>query len=312
VAVPPLLAAAIDTMASAAEAKRVTIHLHADEIDAMVIGDRARLQQVCWNLLSNAVKFTPGGGCIDVETRIDADQVVISVSDTGIGIDPAFLPAVFDRFRQADTATTRLQGGLGLGLAITRHLIELHGGHIEAHSPGLGQGATFIISLPRLQPDDDSPASAGSATANGTGGAHILHHGIDLHGVRVLVVDDDADARELVGVILNQAGARPSLAGGTSAALDLMAGQPPFDAVICDLAMPDQDGYALIAAIRAGHGTRYRHLPAIAFTANAGPPDDARARNAGFDAILTKPIESWLLIDALVAVLRRRARAARS
>jgi signal transduction histidine kinase len=155
--VVPLVMAAIDTVAAAADAKRVSIRTHVEQADAMVIGDRARLQQVFWNLLSNAVKFTPGGGSIDVDTHVDHDQLVISVSDTGIGIDPTFLPAVFDRFRQADSTTTRSYGGLGLGLAIVRHIVELHGGRVEAHSDGTGQGATFIVWLPYLSADAATP-----------------------------------------------------------------------------------------------------------------------------------------------------------
>jgi signal transduction histidine kinase len=151
--VAPLLMAAIDTVASTADAKRVSIHTHVEQADAMVVGDRVRLQQVFWNLLSNAVKFTPGGGSIDVDARVDHDEVVVSISDTGIGIDPAFLPVVFDRFRQADATTTRPYGGLGLGLAIVRHLVELHGGRVEAHSEGAGHGARFIVWLPSLHAD---------------------------------------------------------------------------------------------------------------------------------------------------------------
>lgn len=146
--VVPLLLAAIDTIASTADAKHVSIRTHVERDDVVVVGDRVRLQQVFWNLLANAVKFTPGGGCIDVDAHVDQDHVVIAISDTGIGINAEFLPAVFDRFRQADSTTTRAHGGLGLGLAIVRHIVELHGGRVEAHSDGTGQGATFIVWLP--------------------------------------------------------------------------------------------------------------------------------------------------------------------
>src|SRR5262249_39145487 len=190
----------------------------------------------------NAVKFTPGGGCVDVDLRVEADQVLVSVSDTGIGIDAAFLPLVFDRFRQEDSTTTRLHGGLGLGLAIVRHIVELHGGRVEARSEGVGHGATLTIWLPRMR---GVASTLRTPPERGSGSE------ADLQGVRALVADDDADARELVGVILREAGARPELAGGSTEALALMTSAPPFDVVICDLALPDRDGYRLIAAIRS-------------------------------------------------------------
>jgi signal transduction histidine kinase/CheY-like chemotaxis protein len=345
VAIAPLLATAIDTIASAAEAKRVTIRTHVDQDEATVVGDRMRLQQVFWNLLSNAVKFTPAGGCVEIDAHIDHDHVAIAVSDTGIGIEPAFLPEVFDRFRQADATTTRQQGGIGLGLAIVRHIVELHGGRIEARSAGAGQGATFVVWLPQLIDQTTAAATSGAAGAtNAAAGATSAGAGgnaaatpqkaasasaspnrarrepIDLHGVRALVVDDDADTRELLGVILRQAGARPSLAASVADALDLRHGAPPFDVVICDLAERGDEGSSLLSAIRAVATRRERHpdhdhdldrgTPAIAFTAQAGDGDEARARQAGFDACLTKPIDPYDLTRALGAVLRRdRSRA---
>jgi signal transduction histidine kinase/ActR/RegA family two-component response regulator len=298
VAVVPLLMAAIDSVAAAAEAKRVTITTHVEQNDTMVIGDRARLQQVFWNLLSNAVKFTPSGGGVDIDAHVDQDQVVISVSDTGIGIDPEFLPAVFDRFRQADSTTTRLHGGLGLGLAIVRHLIELHGGRIEVRSPGAGQGATFLVWLPQL--------ASGSATASATSSRRLREPAaVDLHGVRVLVVDDDVDARELLGVILREAGARPTLVGSASEALDLITSGPLIDAIICDLVIPDQDGYSLVTAIRAAATRRHRPVPAMVLTAYTGESDETRARKAGFAAFVPKPIDPYTLTRTFGRVLRR-------
>jgi signal transduction histidine kinase/ActR/RegA family two-component response regulator len=302
--VVPLVMAALDTVTSAAEAKRVTLRTHIDTPEAMVVGDQARLQQVFWNLLSNAVKFTPSGGSVDIEVRMDDDQIVISVADSGMGIDPDFLPAVFDRFRQADTTTTRLHGGLGLGLAIVRHLVELHGGRIEAQSDGLGHGATFLVHLPQVR----------SATVAQPLPAVVLTEAVaDLHGVRALVVDDDADARELIGLILREAGVRPSLASGVGEALSLMASGPPFDVMMCDLATTEPDGHALIAAIRSALHVRRRSMPVIGITADSEHPDDARARDAGCNACLAKPIDPYALTHTLGLLLRReRTRAGRS
>jgi signal transduction histidine kinase/ActR/RegA family two-component response regulator len=295
-AVVPLLMAAIDTIGPAAEAKQVTVRTHIESGEAMVIGDQMRLHQVFWNMLSNAIRFTPSGGSVDIHLRLEADQVIVSVSDTGIGIDAAFLPLVFDRFRQADSTTTRLHGGLGLGLAIVRHIVELHGGRVEARSDGVGHGATFTIWLPHMR------ALASTLTTLPESG---IGYEADLHGVRALVVDDDADARELVGVILREAGARPELAGGSTEALALMTSAPPFDVVICDLALPDYDGYRLIAAIRSARSPRQRETPAVAFTAYPDRPGEERARKAGFNAYLAKPIDRSVLTQALGSLLHR-------
>jgi signal transduction histidine kinase/ActR/RegA family two-component response regulator len=295
-AVVPLLMAAIDTIGPAAEAKQVTVRTHIESAEAMVMGDQTRLGQVFWNLLSNAIKFTPGGGCVDIHLRLEGDQVIVSVSDTGIGIDAAFLPLVFDRFRQADSTTTRLHGGLGLGLAIVRHIVELHGGGVEARSEGVGHGAKFTIWLPHMR------VVASTITTLAESG---IGNEADLHGVRALVVDDDADARELVGVILREAGARPELAGGSTEALALMTSAPPFDVVICDLALPDQDGYRLIAAIRSARSPQQRETPAVAFTAYPDRPGEERARKAGFNVYLAKPIDRSVLTQALGSLLHR-------
>ncbi len=210
---------------------------------------------------------------------------------------------MFDRFRQADATTTRLHGGLGPGPAIVRHIVELHGGRTEERSAGAGQGATFLVSLPQLE-SAEATASAASARPLREPAK------VDLHGVRVLVVSDDVDARELLGVILQEAGVRPSIAGNASEALDLLSNGPLFDAVISDLAMPGQDGYALIAAIRAPANRRHRGVAAIAFTAYTGESDEARARSAGFNAFLNKPIDPYTLIRTLGDTLRRdRSRA---
>ncbi len=300
-ALVPLLMAAVDTIAPTAAAKHVDMHTTIDAADAAVVGDPARLQQVFWNLLSNAVKFTPAGGRVDVRVWFVDDQVLVSVSDTGIGIEPSFLPSVFDRFRQADSTTTRTQGGLGLGLSIVRHIVELHGGRIEARSGGVGQGAVFTVSLPRVVGDAHPIRAVPAVTAQ---------HETDLHGVRALVVDDDPDARELVGMILREAGARPALAAGAAEALAMIASGTPFDVLISDIAMPQQDGYSLITAIRAARSSRERNILAVAFTAYASQPDEVRAKQAGFDAFLAKPIEPFLLTHTLGNLLRRGRRRA--
>src|SRR6266850_1037237 len=236
-------------------------------------GDPDRLQQVDWNLLANAIKFTPGKGRVFVELRRSNGDAEIAVSDTGIGIQRDFLPHVFDRFRQADSSSTRMQGGLGLGLAIVRHLVEVHGGTVEAESEGEGKGARFTVHLPVRQVQPQPPAPIGPTA---------------LAGIRVLVVDDDEDARELVRVMLGNYGAEVIQAASADEALELISRQPP-DVLVSDIGLPNEDGYALLRRLRGLPQTA--RLPALALTAYASSADHRRALEAGFQRHVSKPVE---------------------
>jgi CheY-like chemotaxis protein len=260
-----------------------------------VFGDRERLQQVVWNLLSNAIKFTPEGGTVRLQLARTENQVEIVVSDTGSGISPEFLPYVFERFRQEDGGSKRRYGGLGLGLAIVRHLVELHGGTVSAASDGDNQGATFRVSLPIRAVRAD--AGAGRAPAMGT---RLASSAERLDGIRVLVVDDEADARELFGSILLSAGAQVSTASSAADALRILA-EEPVDVLVSDIEMPGEDGYTLLEqAVKARGGTP---VPAIALTAYARAADRRRALDAGFKWHLAKPVEPSELVSAIAAVL---------
>jgi CheY-like chemotaxis protein len=241
-------------------------------------GDAPRLQQVLTNVLSNAIKFTPAGGRIDVIASLDDAAVTVMVRDTGIGVDPAFLPHMFDRFRQADSRSTRRHAGLGLGLAIARHLIELHGGELKAQSPGVGRGTTIELRLPRS-------SSHAPATAASEADAPPLPD-LGLRGTTVLIVDDQSDSRELLAVLFERAGATVISCESATAALEVLPGQLPA-LVVADLAMPDMDGYQLITAIRS----RWPELPAVAVSAYARPEDRARAIAAGFSGFCPKPFD---------------------
>lgn len=285
-----------------------------------VSGNPARLQQVIWNLLSNAVKFTPNGG--RVEIRLEQVQsegaahpyAQITVSDSGIGIDPEFAPYIFDYFRQADSATTRKFGGLGLGLAIVRHLVELHGGTIHAESSGVGQGATFTVKLPLWQ-DKASLEEAPNLSTSQTGfySTPYIEGKSDfptftavLAGIRVLVVDDEFDTRELIAFLLRQAGATAIATASAQAALDALDRCPPKaqpDILLSDIGMPEVDGYMLIEQIRARSPEQSGTIPAIALTAYAAEYDQQRAIAAGFQMHLAKPIEPERLVEAIVQLL---------
>ncbi len=283
---------AIETVRLAATSKRITLASAVDRSGLVVSGDATRLQQVVWNLLSNALKFTPEGGQVEIRLERVGSYARIVVKDTGQGISPDFLPHVFERFRQADGSTTRRSGGLGLGLAIVRHLIEMHGGTVSAESAGPGQGATFIARLPlSVAADAVSDASpehrAGSARR-------------PLEQVRVLVVDDDADGREVLRAILSQEGAEVTTVSSASEAVDALQRVQPH-VLISDIGMPDEDGYQLLRRIRAS-GWHERRLPAVALTAYAGEDHRRRALDAGYQEHVPKPLD-FRRIVALVAHL---------
>jgi signal transduction histidine kinase/ActR/RegA family two-component response regulator len=296
-----LIEGALDTVRPQAEAKGVELVADVDHGATAVDGDPDRLEQVVNNLLSNAVKFTPDGGRVSVRLATDETDAHVTVTDTGKGIHPDVLPLVFERFRQGDSAITRAHGGLGLGLAIVRHLVERHGGRVRADSEGEGRGASFTISLPL------SRHAISTAAADGAGGAPIAES--LLRGATVLVVDDDPLARESLAAALEQYGATTLLASSASAALDALDHVCP-DAMVSDIAMPGEDGYSLIRRVRERPASRGGYVPAVALTAYAGRDHQVRALLAGFQAHVAKPF----LLDRLVAVLcgvmgERRSRA---
>ena len=283
--------AALASMRPAADAKGVRLVHALDASAGPVSGDPARLQQIVWNLLSNAVKFTPKGGVVQVALKCDDANAnaVITVSDTGIGIAPEFLPYVFERFRQQDSSTTRRYGGLGLGLGIVRHLTELHGGTVHAESRGAGGGSTFTVSLPlsvahgRPHP----PHTVGDASEE----KPAAGDGISLRGVRVLLVEDDADARDLMGRMMRDRGAEVTLAASAAEAIHVFPALQP-DVLVSDIGMPDEDGYSLIARIRTMPAGEGGQVPAVALTALARPEDRQRAIHAGYHVHLAKPVEA--------------------
>ncbi len=291
--------AAIDTVRLSAQAKSIQLECLSELTASIVLGDPNRLQQVIWNLLSNAIKFTPSGGRVSIHLKHQGTQAQIQVSDTGKGISAEFLPHVFEYFRQADSSTTRTQGGLGLGLAIVRHLVELHGGTVLASSPGVGKGATFTVTLP-LKIDPAQLKDAQQVLLSGNG-AQILNNPSVLEGKRVLVVDDDADTRDFYTTVLEECGACVIVAASVSEALEALKQQRP-DVLVSDIGMPSEDGYTLISKVRALESEGEEHIPAVALTAYAREVDRQKAIAAGFQEHLPKPVEPAELV-AVVAHL---------
>ncbi len=288
----------LETIFAAAEEKGIGVAVSIDHDGVPFRADSARLQQVVGNVLSNAIKFTPGGGNVQVELGCQHGEAEIRVTDSGEGISAEVLPFVFDRFRQGDSATTKRHGGLGLGLAIARHIVELHGGEILAESEGRGRGATFRIRLPL---DRDSGVS--SEQPVGAQGSSVDPN---LRGVSVLVVDDDPDTCEALEVVLRKAGARVRTAGSVPEALRASI-EGAIDVVVTDLAMPDRDGYALLEALRGAEAAAGRHVPIIALTAAATPEDRQRVHSAGFALHLTKPVEPIEMLKAVAMATSGRA-----
>jgi signal transduction histidine kinase len=281
VALRGIVEGAVESVRHQAEAKHLAFEIDAGSDGESLLCDPARMQQVIWNLLSNAIKFTPDGGHVRLSCARDGEHLVIEVSDTGAGIIPAFLPYVFDRFRQQDAATTRQHGGLGLGLSIVRHLVELHGGAIEARSAGEGRGATFIVQVPVAMIRASAPDVPLQPSS--------LEGLPRLEGITVLVVDNEADARSLVAAVLENCGARVIGAESTADALALLDREVP-DVLLSDIAMPLEDGYVFIRKVRSLPDKR-RHIPAAALTAFANATDRARTLLAGYQAHVPKPVE---------------------
>jgi signal transduction histidine kinase/ActR/RegA family two-component response regulator len=294
--------ASIDSVRPSADAKTISIHSTLDPETGTVFGDPNRLQQIVWNLLTNAVKFTPKGGHVDLGLRRIDSHVELTVRDSGVGIAPSFLPFLFERFRQADASTTRKFGGLGIGLSIVKHLVELHGGTVKADSPGEGRGATFSVTLPlraigereadRPGPKDIVPIHRDSA--------------VSLAGIRIVVVDDEQDARELLQLVLDGASAEVYVASSAEEGLALVKKHHP-DIIVSDIGMPERDGYQFIHDVRTLTNGDSR-TPAIALTAFARPEDRTRAMLAGYQVHVAKPIEPPQLIATIKSLAHSRPR----
>ncbi|GAB4228400.1 MAG: hypothetical protein Kow00121_57310 [Elainellaceae cyanobacterium] len=291
IALPDVIAAAVETVRFAAESKLVDLQVSLIANPQLVEGDAVRLQQVIWNLLSNAVKFTPVDGQVVLRLEQDDTHAQIQIEDTGKGISPEFLPHIFERFQQQDISTARQFGGLGLGLAISRQLVELHGGTITAHSLGEGQGATFMVRLPLMRSSSQSTVPI-PWTAQTT----------DLRNVRVLVADDDLDSLELVKVLLEQEGMIVTTVASARQAITMLQ-QNQFDLLISDIGMPEMDGYELLRQVRTLPAQQNQVLSAIALTAYAGEHHQKQTLEAGYQIHLPKPIEPNTLIAAIMALI---------
>ena len=292
-----IVEAAVDPVRPAAAAKNVELRVSSSPDGAKIWADADRLQQVVWNLLSNAIKFTSPGGTVELRARHADDVVVLTVTDTGVGIAAEVLPFVFERFRQADSSTTRGYGGVGLGLAIVRHLVELHGGSVHAASAGSGEGATFTVRLPGAVPLQS--AEAGSTPEPPAVLSDYLPR---LPRVRVVVVDDDAGTRELLTTVLSEAGADVVAAHSARVALAEIESRAP-DVIIADIGMPEEDGYAFIRRVRAIAADRGGRAPAIALTAYARSEDRERALAAGFQVHLSKPFNPTAVVQVVARLL---------
>ena len=286
--------AAVDVVAPGAAAKQLAIEVAIDDDVPAVSGDSERLQQVIWNLLANAVKFTESGGQIKLEIARVGPNVRLSVRDTGQGISPDFLPYVFDRFRQADASASRRHGGLGLGLALVRQIVELHGGAVGADSRGVQQGTTFWVTLPSAQHLSNHTLAEAPAEP------------VTLKGVAVLIVEDETDSRELLVAILEEYGARVRAVGSADAALGILDGNGDgfvTDVLVSDVGMAGTDGFALVRELRSRPSERSRKLPAIAVTAYANPEDRVRALVAGYQNHVPKPVDANVLAAAIAKLV---------
>jgi signal transduction histidine kinase/ActR/RegA family two-component response regulator len=288
--------AALDVVQPAAAAKQIAISWRPDGASSDVVGDADRLQQVFWNLLSNAIKFTPEGGRVAVQLARQPSCMEVTIKDTGVGIEPEFLDHVFDRFRQADSSSTRGHRGLGLGLAIVRHLVELHGGTVRATSPGPGQGTTFVLTLPAM-----ALARPQAAFVAPKAPADRPLPSARLDRLSLLVVDDDRDGRELVAHILRSQGATVTMAASASEAMDRLR-ESRFDVLLSDLEMPVQDGYSLVRWLRRLPASEGGRTPAVALTAYVRPQDQVNALRAGFHMHVGKPVRPGELVAVVSAL----------
>ncbi|MBW4604915.1 MAG: response regulator [Calothrix sp. FI2-JRJ7] len=288
-----IITAAMETVQLAAEAKSIQVEKIFDSDVLQILGDSTRLQQIVWNLISNAVKFTPSGGNVKIQLSKVDKEAQIQVSDNGKGISSDFLPYVFEYFRQADSTTTRTFGGLGLGLAIVHHLVELHGGTVKVESPGVGQGATFTVKLPLLKSGNSGNVELESSLLS------TMHPSLCLAGVRILLVDDETDTRDLIAFILKQSGAVVTSVENAVQAIQAFE-QSKFDMLLSDIGMPQMDGYALIRHIRAIRYGQNALIVAVALTAYAGEMNQQQALAAGFQRHVTKPVDPEHLVNVIV------------
>jgi PAS domain S-box-containing protein len=298
----PIVDAALDALRPTADVKGIQLRTRFEPGECLVKGDPNRLRQVIWNLLSNSIKFTQRGGSVNIDLTCVESTARLTVSDTGEGISPAFLPYVFDRFRQAEGSISRRQGGLGLGLAVVRHLVELHGGTISAESEGLGRGSVFTVDLPLAQERRD-PARAEERrreVERRRSGSGVVR----LDGLHVLLVEDDDDSRKLLGTMLKRCGARVTSTKSAREALTVFEGDLP-DVLVSDIGMPDEDGYELIRKLRSAPPEKGGLTPAIALTGYASRKDRERALAAGYHQHIAKPIEQSEMIGAIAALVGR-------
>ncbi|HKS27695.1 MAG TPA: ATP-binding protein [Pyrinomonadaceae bacterium] len=295
---------AIDVVRPAAKAKGIRLTYDRDVERGLVSGDAARLQQIAWNLLSNAIKFTPEGGHVRVNLERVASHIRFTVSDTGKGIAAEFLPHVFDRFRQADSTTTRTHGGLGLGLAIVRHLVELHGGTVDVESKGEGAGSTFSATFPLLAVSTATQKAEPAYRARRDRASFTQQH--RLEGLRVLVVDDEPDTRTVISAVIEKSGAEVRTCASAHEAFETLVDWKP-DVLMSDIGMPEEDGYSLIQKVRSLSADRGGLIPAAAFTAYAREEDRERVLAAGYQVHVAKPVGSRELIAAIAQLAGRAA-----
>lgn len=294
----------VEAVKPAFETKGVQIETDIDSKACLVMGEANRLQQIFWNLLSNAVKFTPEGGRVSVAVKPVDSQVRISVTDSGTGITPEFLPYIFDRFRQADGSTTRAHGGLGLGLSIVKHLVQLHNGAVEVASGGKNKGATFTVTLPLARADFSSSVRNVAAPEPDNNGLPASFATI-LNGLRILVVDDESDSRELVNAILTRCGSEVRCCESVTEAIKVVREWKP-DLLVSDIGMPNEDGFDLIKKLRKQRLKLAREIPAIALTAYATDDDRNRTLSAGFQMHISKPIEPKALVRSIAGAVGRK------
>ncbi|HEY6660379.1 MAG TPA: ATP-binding protein, partial [Pyrinomonadaceae bacterium] len=297
----PIVDAALDALRPTADVKGIRLQTHFEPKECLVKGDSNRLRQVIWNLLSNAIKFTQRGGSVNIDLTC-LESARLTVSDTGEGIAPEFLPYVFDRFRQAEASISRKQGGLGLGLAVVRHLVELHGGTISVESEGLGRGSVFTVDLP-IGEERRDPARAEERRLE-VEQRRSRSGVVRLDGLHVLLVEDDDDSRKLLGTMLKRYGARVTATRSAKEALTVFDSELP-DVMISDIGMPEQDGYELIQKLRAMPAEKGGLTPAIALTGYASKKDRERALDAGYHQHIAKPIEQTDMIAAIARLLGR-------
>ena len=304
----PIIESAVETARPAAAAKSIHLEAALEPWGGLVSGDPNRLRQIIWNLIFNAIKFTANSGKVEVRLQRIGSQVQVTVKDTGQGISADFLPHVFDRFRQADSSRARTHGGLGLGLAIVRHLVELHGGTVHADSDGEGRGSTFTVNLPvmavRSGENSGNQDASRITEAGAPGSANSPASPPALNNLRVLVVDNESDAREILNITLTQCGARVMTATSTREALEILEEWEP-DVLVSDIGMPGEDGYSLISKVRALGPERGGNVPAVAVTGYAGSEERMRLLSAGYQVHVTKPVEMEELIIAIADVARR-------